>query len=506
MHHCPSCGSTLDADGICTACGALARGFFRGLDLGAPHIATAVTRGLDFYRLLGIAPSTDIRAAAKRFCQLRRLFPDDPSGLQPAARRRLELLEVAGRTLTDPRLRGLYDELRAQQPAAVTSQVLRCTACAAPLAPDESHCAFCGTPRPAEAALPSAPPSDMPPAAEPVDYYALIGLNAMHLNHAPFSATPQPRPAQWSWTDSHHAEPLQLPRAEAPSAVDIEEAVLGREREVLLMKHIAPDERERRLHELELARRILGNARQREQYDQLLRDFRRGQLGNGRLDALQQLQQAARADLAEARGEHLPDREALALVQQGLGYLDAHMPQEAVAMLRQAIRALPQHTAAHAAYVQALLAAEEPLDMGAHTVRQILKSLETLAEHGAPLENGAALEALCQGLLARDRGDLAAAGQALQRAAHLDKHLAPAWRGLAALALARGDTEGVLAACRRALACQPRNERSLLMLTGAYLRADHYPQAREAAAQLAALRGKGWTAEAVLDELLPAYI
>jgi hypothetical protein len=67
MHACPSCGAPLDDEGICTSCGALARGFFRGLDLGAPQIAQAVARGLDFYRLLGVEPDVDTRTIARRY-------------------------------------------------------------------------------------------------------------------------------------------------------------------------------------------------------------------------------------------------------------------------------------------------------------------------------------------------------------------------------------------------------------------------------------------------------
>ena len=115
MHPCPSCAAPLDEEGICTSCGALARGFFRGLDLGTPQIAAAVAKGLDFYQLLGVAPDADVRAVARRYRQLRVLFPDDPSGLAAAPARRLALLEHAGRVLTDPRLRQIYEQLRAER-------------------------------------------------------------------------------------------------------------------------------------------------------------------------------------------------------------------------------------------------------------------------------------------------------------------------------------------------------------------------------------------------------
>src|SRR5258706_175493 len=79
MHPCPSCAAPLDEEGICTSCGALARGFFRDLDLGPPQIAAAVVNGLDFYQLLGVAPEADVRSVARRYRQLPVPVPDDPS-------------------------------------------------------------------------------------------------------------------------------------------------------------------------------------------------------------------------------------------------------------------------------------------------------------------------------------------------------------------------------------------------------------------------------------------
>ena len=180
MHPCPSCAAPLDSEGICTSCGALTRGFFRDLDLGAPAVAEAVASGLDFYLLLGAAPEDDTRTIARRYRRLRVLFPDDPSGLAPEPARRLSLLERAGRVLTDPQLRRTYDALRGGG-ASVTNQVLRCVGCAAPLPSEASRCAFCGTSRPEESLPPAGPPESGPPPAEPVDYYAMLGLTAEHL-------------------------------------------------------------------------------------------------------------------------------------------------------------------------------------------------------------------------------------------------------------------------------------------------------------------------------------
>src|SRR5262245_49730697 len=168
MHPCPSCSAPLDDEGICTSCGALARGFFRGLDLGAPQLAEAVARGLDFYRLLEVAPDAEVRAVARRYRQLRTLFPDDPSGLAPEPARRLALLEVAGRVLTAPRLRQTYDQLRAERDVRVTAEVVRCAGCAAPLPIGAARCSFCGTARPAAPIPPAAPPeATSPPPSEP---------------------------------------------------------------------------------------------------------------------------------------------------------------------------------------------------------------------------------------------------------------------------------------------------------------------------------------------------
>lgn len=83
MLACPSCAAPLDDDGICTSCGALTRGMFRGLDLGTPQIARAVANGLDFYLLLGVAQLADTRTIARRYRQLRVLSPTTPRILQP---------------------------------------------------------------------------------------------------------------------------------------------------------------------------------------------------------------------------------------------------------------------------------------------------------------------------------------------------------------------------------------------------------------------------------------
>ncbi len=417
-HSCPSCAASLDEEGICTSCGALTRGFFRGLDLGAPQLAAAVANGLDFYLLLGVAPTADVRSIARRYRQLRVVFPDDPTDLAPEPARRLELLELAGRTLTDPRLRHTYDQLRAT------------------------------------------------PAAEPVDYYAMLGLNAEHLMPA---LSPPPASFQQSI-----AGPALAPRGGPATSADIDAAALARERQILLAPGYAPEERDERVNEIEIARRILRDDPRRSHYDMLLLDFRQGLYGGGRLDALQHLQDLARADLAESRGEQISSEEGAALLKQGLGYLDARLPREAIDPLRRAVAALPRSAEALQAYVRALLESDDPLALGSHALRQLLKSLDALAGLGVTNQNLAALAALCRGLLARDEGDTAIGAAELQRAVDLDHRLAPAWRGLAALSLSRGATEAGLGFCRRALAIDPRDERTLLMLIAPRLRAGLY--------------------------------
>jgi Tfp pilus assembly protein PilF len=512
MHACPSCSAPLDEEGICTSCGALTRGFFRGLDLGTPQIAAAVANGLDFYQLLGVAPEADIRSVARRYRQLRVLFPDDPSGLAAAPARRLALLEHAGRVLTDPRLRQSYAELRAGSGAGVTNAVLRCSGSAAPLPAESTRCSLCGTPRPPDPQLPAAPPLEPgPPPAEPLDYYALLGLTAEHLlQPAMASSGTVPRGAGVAGLHrlgSPSNQPPALPPG-PPSREAIDAAALAIERKLLLAPGYTPEERESRLHEIEIARRILHDDQRRSVYDQLLIGFRQGLLGGGRLESLSQLQGQVRADMAEERGEQLPVGDGAALLKQGLGYLNARLAREALEPLRRAVAALPRSPEAHAAYAQAILDSDDPLALGGHLLRQALRSLDALETLRAAEPRGQAesrrregLAALCRGLLARDQGDPATAQAQLTRAAELDSQLTPAWCGLAALALARRAIEEALGYCGRALAIDQQSERALTLAIGACLLAGKRADARMFAGQLAAARGQGWSAQAVLQEL-----
>ncbi|MEM8529599.1 MAG: DnaJ domain-containing protein [Chloroflexota bacterium] len=509
MHACPSCGSPLDNDGICTSCGALSRGFFRDLDLGNPQLAQAVGRGLDFYLLLGVNTSADTRLIARRYRQLRAHFPDDPSKLAPKPAKRLRLLEVAGRTLTDPTLRQTYDDLRASPDGQLTTQAIRCTGCAAPLPQEAEVCPFCGTPRPPEPELPTTPPDTGPLASEPVDYYALIGQTPQHL----ITVTPQFERQQYrpikrslfshifTQNDDDIDDISRLSDTRPPSAVDIDAVARQRQHDTLLLSGLTKEEREARVNEIEMARRILRDERLRGQYDAIWRNFRDGKLDRGVFESLHHLQNLVRSEIAEETGEPLSPEEGAELLKHGTGYLKAQLPREAIPILRRAVAALPDSTEALHAYTQAILAAGDPLDLGGHKLRQVLKSIEQSAALQQPVENGTAIAALCRGLLARDAGDTATAETELRQATQLDPQFATAWRGLAALALTQNDLAEVLHHCRRAIAIDPRDERALLMMAAACVRHRKRKQAREIAVQIAALRGDGWRTDDVLREI-----
>jgi len=494
---CPSCSAPLDTDGICTACGAMARGAFRGLDLGPPQLADAVKRGLDFYRLLGVEPDADQWQIARRYRRLRVLFPDEPATLAPVPARKLALLEAAGRALTDPALRRIYNDLRASGTAELQTTIRRCGGCTAPLDQHATHCPYCGTPAPAVPAAPDMPAADQPPAAEPVDYYALIGLTPTHLVASRADSETTVRGvlfgSQRATVESSHTA--------APSADEVDAAAFARERQVLLAPGPAGEQRQARAAEVDIARRILRDDRRRARYDLLWRAFERGTITARDLEGLLALQEEARTEAGAERGEPEIPGDAAGLLQQGLGLLHAGLPREALEPLRAAVRAAPNDAAARAAYARAILAAGDPLDLGAHQLRQLQAQLDTCAALGRPLENTAALGALCRGLLARDAGQPERATAELQQAVRADNRLGAAWRGLAALALARGTHEDAFGFCRRALAIEPGDERALLMLVAACQRAGRRSDAHSAAVQLAALRGSGWTAADVLHEV-----
>ncbi|GIW02148.1 DnaJ domain-containing protein [Roseiflexus sp.] len=487
---CPSCSATLGSDGICPACGSVTRGFFRGLNLGAPQVAAAVAQGLDLYRLLGVDQHADAITIARQYRRLRALFPDDPSALAAEPRRKFELLQVAGRILTDPSLRALYNELRVSAAAGIQQGVVRCESCGAPLQGNEPRCRYCGSLRPGEPAPPATPPDAGPPVAEPVDFYALLGLSPAHLMINP-GARRSARPALDAAEMLHESRP--------PTPEEVDAASYAFQQRTLLHHGWSAAEREARVENLEIARRILRNERLRNRYDAFWLAFRQGRFDHGHLEGLRALIDEVRAD--ETTPSTLSVEEAEALFQQGRGLLTAGLPREALDPLSRAREALPHSAEAHAWYARAVLASADPLDLGGHALRQALVALETAARSGAPLPDSESYLALCRGLLARDAGDARQAEIELLRAAQQNPSLAHAWRGLAALALARGANGDAIDHCHRALAIDPRDERAWLMLAGACLRTRRHAEARAAAERVAALRSDGVSAEKILAEI-----
>ena len=489
---CPSCGAMLGDDGICVSCGSLSRGFFRGLDLGAPQVAAAVARGLDFYRLLNVDQQAEALAIARQYRRLRALFPDDPSSLAPEPRRKFELLQVAGRVLTDPALRALYDQLRTSANPHIQKDVMRCSACGAPLRSEEARCLYCGSPRPAQPAPPVVPPLAGPPAVEPIDFYAMLGLTPMHLMKRD---TGMPRTRMpYSSEETAAAEIVRPPTPE-----EVDAASYALQQATLLRPGLSPAEREARIRDLEVARRMLRNERLRSRYDGFWQAFHQGRFDHGHLEGLRALIEEVRAE-DDPTATLSPDQ-AEALLQQGRGLIAAGLPREALEPLRRACAALPGRAEAHALYASAILASADPLDLGAHALRQALTAIETATRLGNPLPESAALLALCRGLLARDAGDMHQAESELFAAVQQNPSLAAAWRALAALAIGRGAHGDAIEHCHRALKIDPRDERAWLMLAGACLRARRYAEARAAAEQVARLRGGGISVDAILADI-----
>src|SRR5262249_1517901 len=139
-------------------------------------------------------------------------------------------------------------------------------------------------------------------------------------------------------------------QAGPPKPADVDALALALQRDLLLAPGLTPAERDDRVAEIEIARRILRDETRRSQYDGLLRDFRKGLRGGGRLETLNHLQGEARAEIAEERGEQPSAEEGAVQLRQGLGYLSAGLPREAIGPLRRAVAGLPRSAEAHIAY------------------------------------------------------------------------------------------------------------------------------------------------------------
>lgn len=120
MTTCPNCAAPLSLEGVCTSCGAVARGFYRELDLGRLDLAQAVDQGLDYYLLLQLTPAASPGEIQAAYSSRRLLFPGDTSRLEQSQRRHFELVEQAWYVLGDPARRQRYDELRTHARARVS--------------------------------------------------------------------------------------------------------------------------------------------------------------------------------------------------------------------------------------------------------------------------------------------------------------------------------------------------------------------------------------------------
>jgi tetratricopeptide (TPR) repeat protein len=340
----------------------------------------------------------------------------------------------------------------------------KCAACGANAFPGETRCGFCGAPLPEET-------PETQPAAQAVvtgeediiDYYALLGLN---------------------------------PSA-VPDVLDVRQGTLRAQETLLLNEHIDERERHKMVDTIEIGGWILTNARARVSYDSVLMALRDGSFTPAHLHMLTELQHEAAQELGLLADETSPTE----LLQQGAGYIAMGMYREAAQVLQRAAEALPDSAEAHYRYGMALLGSD-PLAAGSHEMRQAARSFQSAAAIDPRLRDASGLQALCQGLLARQDGDTASAEAELRRALQMDSTLGAAWRALAALALGQARYGEVFSFCRRALLQNPRDEQSYLLLAAACWRTNQRDHARDAASRAARLRGEGWNAERILREIL----
>jgi tetratricopeptide (TPR) repeat protein len=346
----------------------------------------------------------------------------------------------------------------------IHTRARKCSACGANVPAGEARCGFCGAPLPEDA-------PETQPAAQAVvtgeedivDYYALLGMN-----------------------------PLQ-----EPDVLETRRGVLRAQETLLLNEYIDAEERHKLSDSIEIGGWILTTARARSVYDAILLSLRDGSFTAAHVTALSELQREAAQELG-LLGDDTPPAE---LLQQGNGYLAMNMYSEAAQVLQRAVEALPDSAEAHYRYATALLGSD-PLAAGSHEMRQAARSFQSAAALEPRLRDAPSLQALCQGLLARQDGDTAQAEAELRRALQMNPELSAASRALAALALSQERYGEVFSFCRRVLLQDPRDEQSYLLLAAACWRTNQRDHARDAASRAARLRGEGWNAERVLREIL----
>lgn len=340
----------------------------------------------------------------------------------------------------------------------------KCTACGANVPPGETRCGFCG------AAQPEDTPETQPVAQaalsgeeDIVDYYSLLGLN----------------PSQ------------------EPDILETRRGVLRAQETLLLNEYIDAEERHRLTDNIEIGGWILTTARARGVYDGILMALRNGTFTAAHVTALSELQREAAQELGLLTDDTPPTE----LLQQGTGYIAMGMYREAAQVLQRAVEALPDSAEAHYRYGMALLG-NDPLAAGSHEMRQAARSFQSAAALEPRLRDAPSLQALCQGLLARQDGDSAHAEAELRRALQMNPELSAAWCALAALALGQQRYGEVFSFCRNALLQNPQNEQSYLLLAAACWRTNQRDHARDAASRAARLRGEGWNAERILREIM----
>lgn len=337
--------------------------------------------------------------------------------------------------------------------------------------------------------------SDTQPLALPIDYYELLGLTPAHL------LPPPPRPMHATRRIDervHFDERLEPPRP--PSSWEVDQAALRCEQTVRRMATLSAGERDVRLNEIELARRILGDEQHRRRYDMILLTWRQGLRGADRHRALRHLQEEVWAAIQLERGERLDVDEQAALLRRGQDALMREQYDEAIRLLGLARTAQPDALMAHYDYARALLRREDPLVLPVFPIKQAIDALESVCRLDGHQPRAQALLAFCRGLLDRDAGRAEAAQAWFKRAVQADGQLGVAWRALAVGALQSERYDDALAHCRRALAIDARDERTLLIAAAACLRQDRRAHALEVATVIAGLRGAPWTAERVLSE------
>jgi predicted Zn-dependent protease len=282
-----------------------------------------------------------------------------------------------------------------------------------------------------------------------------------------------------------------------PASVDL--AASQRAQETLRQPHVSPALRAQRLSDIEFARRILGDEARRQRYDALVADLKAGQGGPERLNALRQLQEEVSAEIQ--RGGIQFSAEGYAKLRDGQTALKQGRVREALDLLREAAAALPDDGEAQFVFARAILSSDDPLALGSHRLHELHAALEQLQRVDPQYPSLDSLRLFVDALIARDEGNGYVAEQKFRSALAYDPQLAMAWRGIAVVALHGGDPQVAIDAAQRAASLDPHDERAWLLVIAAGQNLGRHRAVREAAGQVATLRGAGWNVERVLREM-----